>query len=56
MISYNLMRQYIQLISNGTAPTPIDLWQVRHPPTQFADNYAIGYSSKRQGQHVRIIW
>lgn len=44
-ISYNRMRQYIQLISNGTAPTPIDLWQVCNPhlQPQIADNYAIGY-------------
>lgn len=44
-VSYNRMRQYIQLISNGTAPTPIDLWQVCNPhlQPQIADNYAIGY-------------
>ncbi len=44
-ISYNRMRQYIQLISNGTAPTPIDLWQVSNPhiSPQIADNYSIGY-------------
>jgi len=42
---YNRMRQYIHLISNTTAPTPIDLWQVSttHTPPQKADNYSIGY-------------
>ena len=42
---YNRMRQYIHLISNTTAPTPIDLWQVStaHTPPQVADNYSIGY-------------
>lgn len=44
-VSYNRMRQYIHLISNTTAPTPIDLWQVSNAylPPQIADNYSIGY-------------
>ena len=44
-LSYNRMRQYIHLISNTTAPTPIDLWQVSNAylPPQIADNYSIGY-------------
>jgi len=44
-VSYNRMRQYIHLISNTTAPTPIDLWQVSNEylPPQIADNYSIGY-------------
>ena len=44
-ISYNRMRQYIHLISNTTAPTPIDLWQVsnQYLPPQIADNYSVGY-------------
>ena len=39
------MRQYIHLISNTTAPTPIDLWQVSNEylPPQIADNYSAGY-------------
>ena len=43
--SYNRMRQYIHLISNTTAPTPVDLWQVStaYIPPQLADNYSIGY-------------
>ena len=43
--SYNRMRQYIHLISNTTAPTPIDLWQVSTDfiPPQIADNYSLGY-------------
>ena len=43
--SYNRMRQYIHLISNTTAPTPIDLWQVStaYLPPQVADNYSLGY-------------
>ena len=44
-VSYNRMRQYIHLISNTTAPTPIDLWQVSTPylPPQIADNFSVGY-------------
>ena len=44
-VSYNRMRQYIHLISNTTAPTPIDLWQVTNAylPPQIADNYSAGY-------------
>ena len=44
-ISYNRMRQYIHLISNGTAPTPVDIWQVSNPHIgpQVADNYSIGF-------------
>ncbi|HQQ84135.1 MAG TPA: TonB-dependent receptor, partial [Cyclobacteriaceae bacterium] len=44
-ISYNRMRQYIHLISNSTASTPVDIWQVSNPhiSPQIADNYSIGY-------------
>lgn len=44
-MSYNRMRQYIHLISNSTAPTPIDLWQVSNEflPPQVADNFSVGY-------------
>ncbi len=44
-VSYNRMRQYIHLISNGTAPTPVDIWQVSNPHIgpQVADNYSIGF-------------
>lgn len=43
--SYNRMRQYIHQISNTTAPTPVDLWQVSNEyfPPQVADNYSFGY-------------
>lgn len=42
---YNRMRQYINLISNTTAPTPIDLWQVSNTyiPPQTGNNFSIGY-------------
>ncbi len=44
-LSYNRLFQYIHLISNTTAPTPVDIWQVSNTyfePIQ-ADNYSIGY-------------
>jgi hypothetical protein len=42
---YNLMRQYIHLISNTAAATPVDLWQVsgRHIRPQVAHVYSLGY-------------
>jgi hypothetical protein len=42
---YNRMRQYINLISNTTAPTPVDLWQTSNEyiPPQIADNFSLGY-------------
>jgi hypothetical protein len=44
-VSYNRMRQYIHQISNTTAPTPVDIWQVstRYLPPQVADNFSVGY-------------
>jgi len=44
-ISFNRMRQYIHLISNTAAPTPVDLWQTatEYLPPQTSDNYSIGY-------------
>jgi len=44
-MSYNRARQYIHLISNSTAPTPVDIWQVSNPylPPQIADNFSLGY-------------
>ncbi|MEO0469328.1 MAG: carboxypeptidase-like regulatory domain-containing protein [Bacteroidota bacterium] len=43
-VSYNRLRQYIHLISNTTASTPVDLWQVsnNYVPPQIADSYSIG--------------
>lgn len=44
-LSYNRMAQYIHLISNTTASTPVDIWQVSTPyiPPQLANNYSFGY-------------
>ncbi|MEO5976211.1 MAG: TonB-dependent receptor, partial [Chryseolinea sp.] len=44
-MGYNRLRQYISLISNTTAPTPVDLWQVATPYIlpQTGDNFSLGY-------------
>lgn len=43
--SFDLRRQYIHQISNTTAPTPVDLWQVSAEflPPQVAENYSVGF-------------
>ncbi|MBN8826046.1 MULTISPECIES: TonB-dependent receptor [unclassified Spirosoma] len=44
-ISYNRTRQYLHLISNTTAISPVDFWKVSDGlvPPQVADQFAIGY-------------
>ncbi len=44
-LSYNRNRQYIHLISNTTAPTPTDIWQLSSPyfKPQVADNFSAGF-------------
>jgi len=43
--SYNRMSQYIHLISNTTASTPVDIWQpsTNNLEPQIADQVALGY-------------
>ena len=43
--SYNRMAQYIHLISNTTASTPVDIWQpsTNNLKPQIADQVALGY-------------
>ena len=43
--SYTRLRQYIHLISNTTATTPVDIWQVSNKSLlpQVADNFSLGY-------------
>ncbi|MEZ4993287.1 MAG: TonB-dependent receptor [Saprospiraceae bacterium] len=44
-LSYNRMRQYIHLISNTSASTPVDVWQLStaYIPPQISDNYSLGF-------------
>ncbi|WP_128546236.1 TonB-dependent receptor [Larkinella soli] len=43
-LNYSRMRQYLQLISNTTAITPVDFWKASDPfvPAQVADQYSVG--------------
>jgi outer membrane cobalamin receptor len=43
-MGYNRMRQYLHLISNTTAITPVDFWKVSNAyvPPQMADQWAVG--------------
>lgn len=45
--SYNRMVQYLQLVSNTSSPTPLDVWAPsdRYIKPQFADQIAVGYFS-----------
>lgn len=44
-LSYNRMRQYIHLVSNTAATTPVDIWQLsgKYIPPQVADNFSLGF-------------
>lgn len=44
-LGFSRVYQYLHAISNTTAPTPVDLWQVstKYILPQQSDNYSIGY-------------
>ncbi|QMW04361.1 TonB-dependent receptor [Spirosoma foliorum] len=44
-VSYNRTRQFLHLISNTTAISPVDFWKVSDAlvPPQVADQFAVGY-------------
>jgi hypothetical protein len=44
-VSYNRMRQYIQMLSNTTAITPTDIWKLsdRYFRPQIGDQYSAGF-------------
>lgn len=44
-LSYNRMRQYMHLVSNTVAVTPIDVWQLSntHIRPAVSDQYSVGY-------------
>jgi len=44
-MSYNRMQQFIHLVSNTAAATPVDVWQVSNTfiEPQRADNFGLGY-------------
>ncbi len=47
-VSYNRMVQYLQLISNTSSPTPLDVWTPsgEYIKPQIADQVAVGYFRK----------
>jgi hypothetical protein len=44
-VSFNRMRQYIQMLSNTTAISPTDIWKLSDPyiKPQVGEQYALGY-------------
>ncbi len=54
--SYNRMNQYIHLISNTTASTPIDVWQpsTNNIKPQIGDQVALGYFKNIQGNRYEF--
>jgi CarboxypepD_reg-like domain/TonB-dependent Receptor Plug Domain len=44
-LSYNRTRQYLHLITNTTAISPVDFWKManRYTPPQMADQFSVGY-------------
>ncbi len=55
-VSYNRMNQYIHLISNTTASTPIDVWQpsTNNIDPQSADQVALGYFQNLSGNTYEL--
>ncbi len=53
-ISYNRMRQYISLISNTAAMTPIDIWKTSntHIRPQIGDQVIVGYFRNFSGNSI----
>ena len=57
-ISYNRTRQYLHLISNTTAISPVDFWKVSNAlvPPQVADQFAVGYfQNVRENQYETSV-
>lgn len=54
--SYNRMVQYLQLISNTSSPTPLDIWTPSDSfiKPQIADQWAIGYFQNLQNNRYSL--
>ncbi|MEM0941235.1 MAG: TonB-dependent receptor [Bacteroidota bacterium] len=54
--SYNRMQQYIHLISNTVAATPIDVWQpsTNNIKPQQGDQWALGYFRNFAGNKIEV--
>ena len=55
-VSYNRMAQYLHLISNTNAPTPIDIWAPSGPfiEPQLLDQVALGYFKSLQNNRYNL--
>lgn len=55
-VSYNRMRQYIQMLSNTTAITPTDIWKLSDPyiRPQVGDQFSIGYYKNLKGNTLEL--
>ena len=55
-ISYNRMRQYIQMLSNTTAITPTDTWKLsdQYVKPQSGDQVSVGYYKNMKGNTVEF--
>lgn len=53
-ISYNRMRQYIQMLSNTTAINPTDVWKLSdaHIKPQMGDQYSFGFYQYFKGNTI----
>ncbi|MEP6737548.1 MAG: TonB-dependent receptor, partial [Chryseolinea sp.] len=55
-LSYNRMRQYIQMLSNTTAITPTDIWKLSdgYVKPQIGDQYSAGFYTTLRGSTIDI--
>jgi hypothetical protein len=55
-ISYNRMRQYIQMLSNTTAISPTDTWKLSdaYIKPQIGDQYSIGYYKNLNSNSLEV--
>jgi len=55
-VSYNRMRQYIQMLSNTTAITPTDIWKLSdgYIKPQVGDQYSAGYYQSLRGSTIDV--
>lgn len=53
-LSYNRMRQYIQMLSNTTAITPTDTWKLsdRYVRPQLGDQVSLGFYKNLKGKNL----
>lgn len=55
-VSYNRMRQYIQMLSNTTAISPTDIWKLSdsYVAPQIGDQYSMGYYKNVKSNTLEI--